>query len=116
MNAVNIVARLTADPVLRETRGGKQVAELRVAIRGVKRADGTEQVDFVDVTAWNGLAEITARHLAKGRLVGVSGRIAQDEWTTESGERRQRVYVVAESIDFLDAPKVDADKLAAKAA
>ena len=116
MNAVNIVARLTSDPALKSTRGGKQVAELRVAIRGVKRADSADQVDFVDVTAWNGLAEIAARHLTKGRLVGISGRIAQDEWTTESGDRRQRVYVVAESIDFLDAPKGDADQEAGQAA
>jgi len=116
MNQVQLIARLTSDPTLKSTRGGKQVTELRVAIRGVKRADGADQVDFVDVTAWNGLAEIVARHLTKGRLVGISGRIAQDEWTTEAGDRRQRVYVVAESIDFLDAPKADIDQEAAQAA
>ena len=49
--------------------------------------------------------DAAAEHLRKGRLVAVSGRLAQDEWTTDTGERRQRVYVVAESIDFLDAPK-----------
>ena len=105
MNHVSIIGRLTQDPDVRETRTEKTVCELRVAVNGPKRADGSDQATFVSVTAWNGLAETVAEHLVKGRLIAVSGRLAQDEWTSEAGERRQRVYVVAESIDFLDAPK-----------
>ncbi|MBI3914791.1 MAG: single-stranded DNA-binding protein, partial [Chloroflexi bacterium] len=49
------------------------------------------------------LADAT-RHLAKGRLVHVAGRLRTDEWQDEAGKPHSRVKVVAQRIDFLDAP------------
>jgi single-stranded DNA-binding protein len=37
--------------------------------------------------------------------VTVTGRLRYKQWTTNDGERRSRLQVVAESVAFLDKPK-----------
>jgi single-strand DNA-binding protein len=39
--------------------------------------------------------------MAKGRAVFVEGRLQQDTWETEAGERRSRLKVVAQRVTFL---------------
>ena len=96
MNSVQLIGRLTADPTLK-TVGERVVCEMRIAVdRGP--AKGT---DFINVHAWGKVAETCAKHLTKGRLVGIDGRLRQEQWTTEAGNR-ERVIVVAGQVRFLD--------------
>lgn len=97
MNSVNLIGRLTADPVKRSTLGGSEVCTTRIAVERV--GDGS---DFVNVTAFGKLAVSSASYLAKGRRVAVQGRLAHSRWQTESGQRRERHEVVANSVEFLD--------------
>ena len=46
-------------------------------------------------------AEVVSAHMAKGRAVFVEGRLQQDTWETEAGERRSRLKVVAQRVTFL---------------
>jgi single-strand DNA-binding protein len=104
-NQVILLGNLTRDPELRYTPQGTAVADFAIAVnRKFNKKDG-EQVDevaFVDVTAWARLAEICAEFLKKGRPLLVSGRLAQDRWDDEAtGQKRSRLRVVAETIQFL---------------
>jgi single-strand DNA-binding protein len=103
INSVVFTGRLTADPELRCTASGRSVSRLRVAIQ---RAGGGRDrgAAFYDVEVWNGLAESCARYLAKGRRVAVEGRLEHQEWTDNGDRRRQRNYVVATQVNFLDPP------------
>lgn len=101
MNTTTLVGRLTATPHLRHTPGGTPVTDLRLAVD--RRGDGT---DFLTVTAWARTAEVSAEHLQTGRRVAVSGRLEQQTWTDrDSGANREKVVVVADRIEFLDAPR-----------
>lgn len=101
MNSTNLVGRLTATPQLRHTPNGAAVTDLRLAVD--RRTDGT---DFLTVTAWNRTAEVVVQHLTTGRRIAVSGRLEQQTWTDrDSGANREKVVVVADRIDFLDAPR-----------
>jgi single-strand DNA-binding protein len=101
MNSTQLVGRLTADPVLRHTSNGTPVTDIRLAID--RRGDGT---DFISVTVWARSAEVVAEHLARGRRVGVTGRLEQQQWTDKAtGANRERLVVVAESFEFLDSPR-----------
>ena len=102
MNTVQLIGRLTQDPKADTTPTGKSVCRIRLAVPGFTR-DATPV--FIDVEAWNKLAEACDKHLEKGRRVSVTGRIAHDQWETEDGQKRQRHYVVADNIEFLDARK-----------
>jgi single-strand DNA-binding protein len=99
MNNVNLTGRLTKAPERPTvTASGRQLLNLRLAVNHHRR-----DTVFVDVTCWEGVAEAAADHLTKGSLVGVTGELARDEWTDKAtGERRQRYYINARSVDFLD--------------
>ena len=107
MNRVFLVGNLTKDPELKRLDGGTAVAELRLATtRKFKRASGDtgEDTVFVSVTVWNRLAETASKYLSKGSPVLVEGRLKYDEWDKD-GERRSRISVVADRVQFLGRPK-----------
>lgn len=107
MNQVSLIGNLTRDPELRATPSGKSVANLRIA---VNRRDRDADPIYVDVVAWNGLAETCGQYLTTGRQIAVGGRLDYQEWTTDDGAKRSKHEVVADQIDFLDRPKAeDAD-------
>ena len=82
MNSIQLIGRLTRDPELRSTKSGKPVANMRFA---VPRRDRDAAPVYVDVVAYDALAEICAEHLEKGRQVAVSRGS-----TTSSRSRRAR--------------------------
>jgi single-strand DNA-binding protein len=97
------VGRLTRDPELRYAESGKAVAPMRIA---VPRAGEGDDADFFDVVTFGQLAEACATHLTKGRQVLIEGTLRQQSWSdSESGERRSRVEVLANRVQFLDAPR-----------
>jgi single-strand DNA-binding protein len=106
VNAVHLIGRLTQDTTVRE-RGDTKVAQLRVAVPRGRSKDGEDRgADFVDVVCFGRQAEVCANYLAKGRRIAVEGRLHHDEWDGENG-RRQKLEVIAQSIEFLDSPKTD---------
>lgn len=115
MNVAVFTGRLTQDPELRATRTGIPVATLRVAIQRQPGKDNTDRgAAYYDVEVWNGLAETCTKYLAKGRRVAVQARLEHREWTPEDGHRRERNYVIAEEVKFLDAPSQNGDGDAAQ--
>jgi single-strand DNA-binding protein len=103
LNVVAITGRLAADPALHSTANGTDVTTLRVAIgRPRRQSEQRADADFVDVVVWGEQARHAAKYLAKGRRVGISGRLQQRTWTTPEGGNRSRLQVVAEQVQFLD--------------
>jgi single-strand DNA-binding protein len=104
VNHLALLGHLTRDPELRYTPGGSAVCQFGLGLnRRYKTAGGElrEETAFVEVVVWGKQAEVVAAHMAKGRAVFVEGRLQQDTWETESGERRSRLKVVAERVTFL---------------
>jgi single-strand DNA-binding protein len=63
-----------------------------------------EEVTFVDVTLWARLAEISGEYLKKGKPVFVEGRLQFDTWDDkQTGQKRSRLRVIAESMQLLGA-------------
>ena len=106
INRVVLTGNLTFDPELRSLPSGMSVCKLRVACN-TRRKDGasSEWVDkpnYFDVTVWGAQGENCARYLAKGRPVGIDGRLEWREWEDkESGKKRSAVEIVADSVQFL---------------
>ncbi len=103
MNSVQLIGRLTRDPDADHTAGGTAVTTFRLAID----QPGRDNADFVTIKTWARLAEVTAEHLARGRRVAVQGRLAHEEWIGSDGRRAERLTVVADRVEFLDAPAED---------
>ena len=99
MNRAIIIGNLTRDPELRTTASGKSVCSFTVA---VNRGFGDKKdVDFIPVVTWEKTAESCAKFLAKGRKVGVSGRIQTRSYEANNGERRYVTEIVADDVEFL---------------
>lgn len=104
LNRVCIAGNLTRDPQLKMLPGDRAVAEFGVAINHkYKAADGTpkEETTFVDIEAWGRTAELCGQYLTKGRPVYLEGRLKFEKWQTQDGEKRQKLKVTAESVQFL---------------
>lgn len=99
MNSITLVGNLAADPTPRRLRTGN-ACRLRLA---VDRRSQPEAL-FVDIDTFGPLAETCAKHLAKGRLVAVHGRLDHECWQTSDGQPRARHYVIASTVEFLDRP------------
>ena len=99
---VTLVGNLTADPELRYTPSGLQVANLRLAVTPRSRQqDGTwtqEETTFHTVTVWRDQATNAAETLRKGARVIVVGRPQQRSWTDQDGTEHQVTEVDAEEL------------------
>ncbi len=54
------------------------------------------------MTVFGRQAETASTYLAKGRRIGVDGRLSWREWQTQDGSKRQSVEVIANDLFFLD--------------
>jgi single-strand DNA-binding protein len=105
INRVTLVGRLTRDPELRHLPSGQPVLQLGLAVNGRQRDEGGNWIDkpnFFDVKVFGNQAETLAQHLAKGRRVGIDGRLDWSSWEAQDGTKRSKVEVVAFQVQFLD--------------
>ena len=117
LNKVFLAGRLTRDPELRYIPSGTAVASLSLAVsRNYTAKDGSkkEEVVFVDVNAWGRQAETCGEYLSKGSALLVEGRLQLDRWETNTGEKRNKLKVVAQRIQFLSTRRKDGQAAAAE--
>jgi single-strand DNA-binding protein len=105
INRVTLVGRLTRDPELRHLPSGQPVLQLGLAVNGRQRDDAgnwTDKPNFFDIKVFGNQAESLSQHLAKGRRVGIDGRLDWSSWEAQDGSKRSKVEVVAFQVQFLD--------------
>lgn len=105
LNKVFLIGNLTRDVDLKYTSSGKAVANFGIAINRTYTDANGEKVDdtcFVDIVAWDRLAEVCADYLSKGRPVFIDGRLQYRSWEAEDGGKKSKLEVVAQNIQFLD--------------
>jgi single-strand DNA-binding protein len=89
---------------VRYTPKGTAVGDLAIAINdSYKAQDGTvkETVTYVDIEVWGRQAETCKQYLTKGRPVFVEGQLRLDQWETPQGEKKSRLRVRADRVQFL---------------
>jgi single-strand DNA-binding protein len=97
VNVVTLIGNLASDVELRDVGEDRQVANFLLAVN----RPGKDEADFVRVSTWNKQAELCAQYLAKGRKVGVDGRLRSSSWEDSDGNKRHAIEVVANRVDFL---------------
>jgi single-strand DNA-binding protein len=104
LNKVLLMGNLTRDPEVKYTPKGTAVCDLGIAINDTYKAqDGTlkETVTYVDVEVWGRTAENCKQYLTKGRPVFVEGQLRLDQWESPQGEKKSRMKVRADRVQFL---------------
>jgi single-strand DNA-binding protein len=108
-NKVILVGNLTRDPELRYTPKGMAIAKLGVAINRSwtsETGEKKEETTFVDVDVFGRTAENVAQYLRKGSSLLVEGRLRLDTWEDkQTNQKRSKLGVVAEFVQFLGSPR-----------
>ncbi|MEG0291795.1 MAG: single-stranded DNA-binding protein [Anaerovoracaceae bacterium] len=102
MNNVVLIGRLTRDPEVRYTEQQLAIARFSVAIdRGKDKNGESRGTDFPTVVVFGKQAENCEKFLAKGRQVGVQGRIQTGSYVNKDGNKVYTTEVVADRVEFL---------------
>lgn len=99
-NNVTMIGNLVNDPVLRFNDKGKATMTMRIAVNEPFNRNGTwdERTTYINVVAWDGVAEHTSESVLKGDRVVVVGRIQIRDYEPEPGVRQYYTELVAQEI------------------
>jgi single-strand DNA-binding protein len=93
---------------MRYTETGTAVTSFSIAINNGKDKNGEDRPPtYIDVQAWEKLAENCAEYLRKGKKVAVVGPITVDKWTDNDGNKRQKYRIRAMNVEFLSPREKD---------
>ena len=101
INKVELLGRVGTDPEMRYTPNGTAVTNLRLATDRYRR-DGEDATDWHTVIVWGKAAEAVNQYVQKGQRVYVAGRLVQNSWEGDDGQRRHRTEVHTQEVVFLD--------------
>ncbi len=96
MIRVSVYGRLGADPVERETRGGKPMATVSIAVNAA-RPDADPDTEWFSVIAFGQAAKDLLRH-AKGDLCAIMGALQRTRYTRHDGTEREGWSLTCDSI------------------
>ena len=112
LNKVMLIGRLTRDPEVRTFSTGGKVAAFGFAVNTRKKNTSTGQWEdepvFIDMEAFNRgdqgrqLADQVEQYFKKGRQFFIEGHLRLDQWTSQDGQKRQKLKVVVENFQFLE--------------
>lgn len=100
---ITIIGNLTADPELRTTSAGAQVASFTIASTPRSWNRSTNQFEdgqalFIRCSAWRDLATHCAQSLAKGMRVIAQGRLQQRSYQANDGSQRTVIELQVDEI------------------
>ena len=99
-NKIILVGNLTRDPEIRYVGSGAAVTKFTLAVN--RRSKQQEETDFIDIVAWDKLAETCNTYLKKGMSCLVEGRLSIRSYETKDGEKRKATEVVCNTMQMLD--------------
>lgn len=101
MNKIILKGRLTKDIELKDLGNDKKVANFSVAVRrDYKNANGEYESDFFNCSAFGKTSEFIANYFKKGSEILIIGHLQNNQWETESGEKRTATNIVVENVEF----------------
>lgn len=104
VNKVILIGRLGADPEIRYTPSGAEVATFRMATSESwtnKSGEKEERTEWHRIVAWRGLAKICGEYLNKGKLVYIEGRLRTRAWEDREGNKRSTTEIEATDMKML---------------
>ena len=123
LNKVMLIGRLTRDPEVFMFANGGKVAKFGFAVNNRKKNPQSGQWEddpvFLDIEAFNRgesgkQADLVEQYLKKGHQAFVEGHLRLDQWTSQDGQKRQKIKIVLDNVQFLE-PRGDGPRPASSA-
>lgn len=104
MNKIILLGNLTRDPEIRYTQGEKSLAVARfsMAINRKFVRQGNTDVDYFNCTAFGKQAEFVEKYFHKGSRMLLTGRVQNDNYKNNNGEKVYSIQIIAEEIEFAE--------------
>lgn len=103
MNKIILMGNLTRDPEIRYSQGENSIAIARfsLAVNRRYRREGEEpESDFFNCTAFGKQAEFVEKYFHKGSRMLLSGRVQNNNYTNNNGEKVYGVQIIVEEVEF----------------
>jgi single-strand DNA-binding protein len=97
-----IEGNVTREPTLKKTKTGKNVCEFSLAFHHPTSNEPDKGVSFIDVEAWERLAEICSDNISKGKRVLVVGALRQDRWEDDGGKKHSRHKIIGQEVRLVE--------------
>lgn len=114
MNQVNFIGRVGKNPELVSFNSSdNKVAKFSIAVKDYSSKTETPEPMWVNVDAWNGLADRIMSVVTKGRLVQVTGRLVISEYEKEINGvkvKMQKPVVKLTSFELCDSKPKEEDE------
>lgn len=117
LNKVMLIGRLTRDVETRTFSNGGKVAKFGFAVTGSRKknqqtGNWEDEPCFLDVEVFNKgefgkMADTAEKYLSKGKQVFIEGKLTMQSWTGQDGQKRNKIVVVGEYMQFLDGGRGD---------
>ena len=104
MNKCILMGNLTRDPEIRYSQGENPLAIARFSIAVNRRfaRDGEDDTDFFNCVTFGKQAEFVEKYFHKGSRMLLSGRVQNDNYTNNNGEKVYSVQIIAEEVEFAE--------------
>lgn len=109
-NNWNGIGRLTRDVEERKTNSDISVCNFTIAVDRPGTSKESRITDFIDCTAWRQTATNICKYFHKGDPIGIHGSIQTDEYETDDGQKRKKLYILVDSYEFMPSRKAGAEQ------
>ena len=113
MNIVNLAGRLTKDIELQEYGKGKDkgyFTRFTLAVRDGVDKDGEHRTQFISCIIWGKGAELLDKYTGKGDLIGISGKLEENNYEDAEGVKHYTLQVNARDVEFLNTKKEEQEE------
>lgn len=101
MNKIILKGRITKELELKELDNDRKVVNFNIAVRRDYKNENKEyESDFFNCSAFGNTANFLVNYFKKGQDLLLIGHLQNNQWETESGEKRTAINVIVESVEF----------------
>ena len=120
LNQCNFIGRLGRDPDVKFMPSGKAVVNFSIACgddyKDKQSGQKVEKTNWINVVAFDRLAEVIGEYLKKGSKVYVTGKQVTRKWQDNTGADRYTTEIVANDMQMLDSRQDGGEPLPNRAA
>ncbi len=86
--------------------------DFNIANNAGKNSSGEALVNFINIRAYNSVADFIQKYFKKGNSVLITGTFKQDRWVDENGNKKQRSFFIVISIQHAGYTKKELEEYA----
>ena len=100
-NKVQLIGNVGNDPEIVNLESGKKLAKFSMATNETyKNTKGEKQTDtqWHNIVAWGNTAELIEKYVAKGKEVGIEGKLTNRSYEDKDGQKRYISEIVCKEL------------------